>query len=241
VQAPNLYGLHGVARARAWLAVSSVHMQHATWTCHAHAMPWHMDMDMYMCMCMSSVCHMCMCMCMCMHRARKKERHPPPMHVPGVKKQQPQRPLPPPPQPNPQVAPSTPQLPPSRLVAPSSPHLKWVLSVLFCRLYFAATSGVCLIPLRRRWFSKETTFAKQKQNKKVRGETTLRTPAPQYSRRAYGSSMKYCLNGPIDDSPASTLATRGSLSVFEYHAASAVLAPIAVGTTRHAWWRIEKR
>jgi len=55
VHAPNLYGLHGVARARAWLAVSSVHMQHATCTCHAHAMPWHMDMDMYMCMCMSHV------------------------------------------------------------------------------------------------------------------------------------------------------------------------------------------
>jgi hypothetical protein len=29
--------------------------------------------------------------------------------------------------PNPQVAPSIPQLPPSRLVAPFSPHLKWVL------------------------------------------------------------------------------------------------------------------
>jgi len=33
----------------------------------------------------------------------------------------------------------------SRLVSPSSPHLEWVLCYLFCRLYFAATSGVCLI------------------------------------------------------------------------------------------------
>jgi hypothetical protein len=42
-------------------------------------------------------------------------------------------------------APSIPQLPPSRPVAPFSPHLKCGFSVLFCRLYFAATSGVCLI------------------------------------------------------------------------------------------------
>jgi hypothetical protein len=74
-------------------------------------------------------------------------------------------PLPPPSPSNPQVAPSIPQLPPSRPVAPSPPKASPIssgFSVLFCRLYFAATSGVCLIrSLRRRWFFKRNYIRKK--------------------------------------------------------------------------------
>jgi len=49
------------------------------------------------------------------------------------------------------------------LVAPfSAPPISSGFSVLFCRLCFAATSGVCLIRSGAAGFSKEATFAKKK-------------------------------------------------------------------------------
>ena len=66
---------------------------------------------------------------------------------------------------SPQVAPSTYPRPPTSPQAASSPPpppISSGFSVLFCRLYFAATSGVCLIrSLRRRWFFKRNYIRKK--------------------------------------------------------------------------------
>ena len=77
-----------------------------------------------------------------------------------------------------------PRYPTDLPVAPFSPHLKSGFSVLFCRLYFAATSGVCLIrsgaPLV---FSKETTFAKIKERKSLVTNTTQGLGGERATRR----------------------------------------------------------
>ena len=48
--------------------------------------------------------------------------------------------------PNPQVAPSIPHLSPQAAPSPSSPPISSGFSVLFCRLYFCATSGDWRVP-----------------------------------------------------------------------------------------------
>jgi hypothetical protein len=101
-------------------------------------------------------------------RLRQLETHPSgsrrgpsaPGEVPPLPPPLPPTYLPPPPTPKPQVAPSIPQLPPKPPRRPLLPPISSGFSVLFCRLYFAATSNVCLIRSGAAGFSKETTFAK---------------------------------------------------------------------------------
>jgi hypothetical protein len=87
---------------------------------------------------------------------------------PAGSRRDPSPPPPPPPLPPPPQPPSRPQLPPTPPKPPSrppSPHLKWVL----CSVLASGSAGCIPLllvwcvpdPLRRRWFSKETTFAKR--------------------------------------------------------------------------------
>ena len=46
--------------------------------------------------------------------------------------------------------------------------------------------------------------------------------------------MKYCLNAPIEDSPDSTFAVRGSPRIWSYHAASAGLLLSRAGTIKQS-------
>ena len=69
-------------------------------------------------------------------------------------------------------------------------------SVLFCRLYFAATSGVCLIRSGAAGFQKKPTFAKtKKQNTHTQIETSWPDPSHERGRRRTASAHSHNLVG----------------------------------------------
>jgi hypothetical protein len=108
---------------------------------------------------------------------------PPPLHTP--------------PQPlAPQGTPKSPALdPPSPPTAPSpsSPPTSSGFPVLFCRLHFTATSGVCLFPQAPLVFSfKKTTFAHKKLPFANKNESPLHT-APRLALESCLSTKAYTL------------------------------------------------
>jgi len=104
--------------------------------------------------------------------------------------------------------PPTPPKPPRRPL--SSPHLKWVLCSVLGRLYFAATSGVCLIRSGAAGFQKKL----HSQKNVYTHQTTLRYPlatgphstqnTPTRTRDLSVSAIKYTRT------PTKTQTTRGT-------------------------------